>query len=227
MISAPPAGSELGDPACWAGSVPGYRLVITSPGRTLSLSLADLAGLPQYDAALPITCVEEWSADARRTGVRVRDLLDLVGGTDEHVFVESLQRGGRYRASMLAPSHARDPLTLLALRLNGEPLNLDQHGHGRDRVQQAPGEGGRPTVTCSLLWPPPAPATVARPSRRRCTASEPPCARRSTPPSATACCATTPTGSSNCPHRADPRPRCGPTNGWPHGTVREGCNTSD
>jgi DMSO/TMAO reductase YedYZ molybdopterin-dependent catalytic subunit len=58
------------------------------------------------------------------------DLLALVGvpGGDAQVLVESLQRGSRYAASVLAPPHARDPLTLLALRLGGEPLALD-HGY--------------------------------------------------------------------------------------------------
>jgi DMSO/TMAO reductase YedYZ molybdopterin-dependent catalytic subunit len=58
------------------------------------------------------------------------DLLALVGvpDGDAQVLVESLQRGGRYRTSVLAPPHARDPLTVLALRVNGQPLPLD-HGY--------------------------------------------------------------------------------------------------
>ena len=39
-----------------------------------------------------------------------------------------MQRRGAYRHSRLNPDHARDPLTLLALELNGEPLHLD-HGY--------------------------------------------------------------------------------------------------
>jgi DMSO/TMAO reductase YedYZ molybdopterin-dependent catalytic subunit len=60
----------------------------------------------------------------------VADLLALVGipGGDAQVLVESLQRGSRYASSVLAPPHARDPLTLLARRLYGEPLALD-HGY--------------------------------------------------------------------------------------------------
>ncbi len=107
---------------------PAYRLVVDGP-RALQLSLADLTAYPQHTVALPITCVEGWSADAVWTGVRVRDLLDAAGvdaGAD--IGVESLQRGGLYRRSTLAPPHARDSLTLLALRLNGETLNLD-HGY--------------------------------------------------------------------------------------------------
>ena len=44
------------------------------------------------------------------------------------MLVESLQQHSRYAASVLAPPHARDPLTLLARRLHGQPLALD-HGY--------------------------------------------------------------------------------------------------
>jgi len=44
------------------------------------------------------------------------------------VTVESLQEAGRYRASTVPPEHVRDPLTLVALRLDGEPLHVD-HGY--------------------------------------------------------------------------------------------------
>jgi hypothetical protein len=108
---------------------PDYRLTVHGPGGSVALSLVDLAALPQIEAKLPITCVEGWSADAHWSGVRVRDLLRLVGvaSTEVTVLVESLQREGAYRTSILAPPHAGDGLTLLALRLAGEPLHLD-HG---------------------------------------------------------------------------------------------------
>jgi Oxidoreductase molybdopterin binding domain len=108
---------------------PDYRLRVTGPAGTRTLSLADLAALPQHTVSLPITCVEGWSADGVWSGVRIADLAALVGvpGGDVQVLVESLQGGGPYRASVLARPHARDPLTLLALRLHGEPLALD-HG---------------------------------------------------------------------------------------------------
>lgn len=107
---------------------PDYRLTLTGPHRTLRLSLADLAALPQHVVSLPIACVEGWSADAEWGGVRVRDLLDAVDvPAAAAVRVESLQPQGLYRASTLAPPHSRDPSTLLALRVRGEVLHLD-HG---------------------------------------------------------------------------------------------------
>lgn len=108
---------------------PEYRLRIANGARTVSLSLTDLNSLPQHSVHLPIACVEGWSASADWTGVRVMDLLALVGaGPDTDVRVESLQRSGNFRASTLPPPHLEDPLTLLALRINGKVLDLD-HGY--------------------------------------------------------------------------------------------------
>jgi DMSO/TMAO reductase YedYZ molybdopterin-dependent catalytic subunit len=112
-----------------AATDPGYRLTVVGPAGALRLSLVDLAGFDQHTAALPISCVEGWSADAVWSGVRVRDLVAAAGcDGDSPVLVESLQAGGRYRASVLTPAQARDPLALLAIRLGGEPLHLD-HGY--------------------------------------------------------------------------------------------------
>lgn len=97
--------------------------------RRLSLSLSDLRALPRHTARLPISCVEGWSAEGEWAGVRLRDVLGRAGVRDDAtVLVESMQRGGRYRSSEVDPPHWRDPLTLLALELNGEPLALD-HGY--------------------------------------------------------------------------------------------------
>jgi DMSO/TMAO reductase YedYZ molybdopterin-dependent catalytic subunit len=104
---------------------PTWRLTVTGP-TPLRLSLADLSALPQHTESLPITCVEGWSADARWSGVRLRDLVERVGADPGRVRVLaiSLQEGAY---SIVATPHVRDPLTLVALRLNGEPLHLD-HG---------------------------------------------------------------------------------------------------
>ncbi|MGM1059774.1 molybdopterin-dependent oxidoreductase [Saccharothrix sp. Mg75] len=99
---------------------------LTVGGRRFGL--AELGALPQTTAELPIACVEGWSASATWTGVPVRDLLALAGLDPTDVVVESLERDGLYRTSTLPAAHVRDPLTLLALRLDGAPLPLD-HGH--------------------------------------------------------------------------------------------------
>ena len=106
-----------------------YRLVVEGRVRTpLTLSVADLASLPQSDAEIAIACVEGWSASARWSGVRISDLLRAAGAEpDRRVQVQSLQRQGNYRSSELDRARTQDPLTLLALRLHGEQLHLD-HG---------------------------------------------------------------------------------------------------
>lgn len=109
---------------------PAYRLAVGGAvSSPLSLGLAELRDLPRTTSSLPIACVEGWSASAVWTGVRLRDLLDRAGARpDARVRVESLEKGGLYRSTTLNPSHARDPLTLLATDLHGEPLDLD-HGY--------------------------------------------------------------------------------------------------
>jgi DMSO/TMAO reductase YedYZ molybdopterin-dependent catalytic subunit len=110
---------------------PAYRLVVDGRvSRPLAVSLDELEAMPQHTVDLPIACVEGWSATATWTGVRVRDLLAEAGaaGVDRTVDVESLQPQGRYRRSQLNPDHTADPDTILALRLDGEPLHID-HGH--------------------------------------------------------------------------------------------------
>lgn len=107
----------------------GWRLTVTGAvRRELGLSLADLRAMPRHVVRLPITCVEGWSAEATWTGVRLRDVLAAAGvAHDARVRVESLQKGGLYRASEVDPPHWHDEATLLALDVNGEPLDLD-HG---------------------------------------------------------------------------------------------------
>ena len=108
---------------------PSYALEVVHAGRTRRLSLDDLHAMPQHTATLPIACVEGWSASARWTGVRLRDLLDLVGAPQgSTVVVESLQSSGAFRRSLVRDNLAEDPLTLVALHLDGAPLSID-HGH--------------------------------------------------------------------------------------------------
>ncbi len=96
---------------------------------TRVLTMEDLLALPQTTVDLPITCVEGWSAGATWTGVRLRDVLALVGADGRRpVRVSSLEAEGRYRASVVTSSHNRDDRTLLALQLNGEVLHTD-HGY--------------------------------------------------------------------------------------------------
>ena len=103
--------------------------MVAHAGTTVSLTREDLLAMPQRSEELPIACVEGWSASAVWTGVRLRDLLDLVDAPrGAEVEVTSLQERGAFRATLLQGNFADDDRTLVALALSGEPLDLD-HGY--------------------------------------------------------------------------------------------------
>ena len=113
-----------------AARSPAYRLTVTGsvprPGR---YALADLRALPLVEARLPISCVEGWSTDGYLAGrAHARPAGSGRRRPGALVLVESLETHGSSHRSTLNSDHARDPLTLLAMELNGEPLDLD-HGY--------------------------------------------------------------------------------------------------
>lgn len=111
-----------------AAEVRDWRLEVAVGTAPYRLTLAELGALPQTGAVLPIACVEGWSVDARWEGVRIRELLRRAGARPgSGVRVVSLERGGAYRVTEMGGEYAWDPLTLLALRLNGAVLAPD-HG---------------------------------------------------------------------------------------------------
>ncbi|MFF7726833.1 molybdopterin-dependent oxidoreductase [Streptomyces sp. NPDC008001] len=111
-----------------AESVRDWKLYVGGP-RPYEMTLDDLRAMPQTEVTLPIACVEGWSKAARWTGVRVRDLLDRAGAPEGALIrVTSLERHGAYRVMVMPHTYARDPLTLLALRLDGRELPPD-HGY--------------------------------------------------------------------------------------------------
>lgn len=108
---------------------PAWRLTIAGGPVEVSLSREELLAMPQHSVWLPIACVEGWSASARWTGVRIRDLMDRVGapkGATLRVF--SLEQFSPYSVMEMRREYTRDPLTLLALGVNGEALAED-HGY--------------------------------------------------------------------------------------------------
>ncbi|WAU81461.1 molybdopterin-dependent oxidoreductase [Streptomyces sp. Qhu-G9] len=120
-----------------------WRLVVTGRSGTVRLSRAELLQLPLHSAALPIACVEGWStSDQWWRGVRLRNLAALVGYEADaapDVMVESLQRRGAFRKAALRSNQVRDPRSLLALDVNGEPLTPDHGYPARIIVPAAPG----------------------------------------------------------------------------------------
>lgn len=104
-----------------------YHLSVTGEEQQWLLTLPELQQMAQHTARLPIACVEGWSQQATWTGVRLTDVIIPLGATPNGVRVVSPDRGP-YGHSVVADNVLRHPDTLLALRLNGEILDLD-HGY--------------------------------------------------------------------------------------------------
>jgi DMSO/TMAO reductase YedYZ molybdopterin-dependent catalytic subunit len=108
---------------------PDYRLTVVNGSTTKAFTLDELAAMPQTTHQLPIACVEGWSATADWTGIVLADLLKEVGGEpDSDVRMISLEPPGPYSRTVLPARHTRDSQTLIALKLNGQTLDLD-HGY--------------------------------------------------------------------------------------------------
>lgn len=137
-----PGGIPINKSAKAAGVIslatsPAWRLEVVDGATSVALTRADLLAMELHTEHLPIACVEGWSASGDWTGVRVRDLLDLVSGdagdaggsmSGREVRVESIQPSGPFRSTTLQANFVADERTLLALMLNGEPLGID-HGY--------------------------------------------------------------------------------------------------
>ena len=107
-----------------------WRLTVSHGERKVELSRPDLLAMTQRTETLPIACVEGWSASGTWTGVRLSDVLALVGADgDSDVTVSSFQENGPYyTVNTLQRTFTGDDRTLLALGLDGEALALD-HGY--------------------------------------------------------------------------------------------------
>jgi DMSO/TMAO reductase YedYZ molybdopterin-dependent catalytic subunit len=117
-----------------------WRLEVKGPARSVLLSRQDLLDMDQRTERLPIACVEGWSTTQTWTGVRLAELLSLVGTpTETGVLVTSLQRRGAFREARLARNQVLDQRSLLALQVNGADLSLDHGFPARVIVPAAPG----------------------------------------------------------------------------------------
>ena len=116
-----------------------YRLVITGT-RTLALAREQLLALPQHTVVLPIACVEGWSVAASWTGVRLADLAQLAGISRPALArVESIEAVGAFRHADLSGAQVSNPLSLLALQVNGADLSRDHGYPARTIIPNAPG----------------------------------------------------------------------------------------
>ncbi|CAN5308277.1 molybdopterin-dependent oxidoreductase [soil metagenome] len=106
-----------------------WRLTVANGATERTLNYAELSAMPQYESVLPIACVEGWSQYATWRGVRVKDLVDLVGAdVSADLRIVSLQTNSMYGQTTMQAEFARDDLTLVALEVDGAVLDLD-HGY--------------------------------------------------------------------------------------------------
>lgn len=112
-----------------AASASTWALTVTGPAGSKSLDYAALAALPQYDVDLPISCVEGWSQMASWRGPRLRDVMELVEApAGSAIRAVSLEQNSSYARTDVPANFAQDELTLVALHVNGDVLDLD-HGY--------------------------------------------------------------------------------------------------
>jgi hypothetical protein len=117
-----------------------WVLTVMAAGTVATFTRAELLALPQTQVDLPIACVEGWSQMATWKGVRMRDLLEAAGApSDKRLIVNSLEERGGYRTTEMGPEYVGDDLTLVALELNGDTLDI-QHGYPARVI--APGRPG-------------------------------------------------------------------------------------
>ncbi|MGH3423970.1 MAG: molybdopterin-dependent oxidoreductase [Nocardioidaceae bacterium] len=140
-----PNDFQVNRTAAAAGIGPGdtgdaWRLTLRAGTRTVALDRAALLGMAQHTAVLPIACVEGWSTTQSWTGVRLRDLADLVGArAPRTASVQSLQTGGAFNSAVLQANQVAHEDSLLALRVNGADLSADHGFPARIIVPALPG----------------------------------------------------------------------------------------
>lgn len=119
---------------------PSWTLTVSYGDTTRVYSRSALAALTQYEVVLPIACVEGWSQTATWRGVRLADLVDSVGApAGASIRARSLEQNSSYAVMDMGPEYVRDDLTLVALELNGDTLDID---HGFPARMIAPGRPG-------------------------------------------------------------------------------------
>jgi DMSO/TMAO reductase YedYZ molybdopterin-dependent catalytic subunit len=101
-----------------------FKLVIDGAvNQPMQLSLSDLQKMPLQSMVIRHICVEGWAAIVQWSGVRLSDLIALAQPQTSARYV-NFTSGDGYYSSWDLPS-ALHPQTLLAYRMNGQPLPID------------------------------------------------------------------------------------------------------
>lgn len=105
-----------------------YRLAVGGlVDQPLSLSLDDIAALPQTQMTKDFQCVTGWRVDdVPWSGVRLRDLLDAAGVTDDAEALALTSFDGAYTESLTLEQARRDDM-LVATTMYGAPIEV-KHG---------------------------------------------------------------------------------------------------
>jgi sulfoxide reductase catalytic subunit YedY len=114
--------------------------------RPVSLSLCDLKRLPRHSQSTKHCCIQGWSAVAQWGGVALKDIVELCRPLDSaryialHAFDNKARSepgpaaGGCFYGT-IHMDPARDPQTILADEMNGEPLPIVHGAPLRLRVE--------------------------------------------------------------------------------------------
>ena len=117
-----------------------WRIPVTGlVARPLTLSMAMLRGAPQRTQITRHDCVEGWSAIGQWTGVQLHRVLAAAGLKDAARYIvfrcaDTFDGTAYYESIDMADAH--HPQTLLAWRLNGEPLSIPNGAPVRLRVER-------------------------------------------------------------------------------------------
>lgn len=122
-----------------------YRLPVTGAvAKPATFSLSDLYGLPQQSQITRHDCVEGWSAIAKWSGARLSHILERVKPTKAAHFVlfecfdtmeQSLSGPVKYYET-IDMVEAIHPQTMLALKMNDQPLPVSNGAPVRLRVER-------------------------------------------------------------------------------------------
>ncbi|MFK7770005.1 MAG: molybdopterin-dependent oxidoreductase [Mariniblastus sp.] len=134
-----PPGQQLVAPGKWpvigerepADALPNSQWKLRIFGECnmpIELTLKELRELPRTTQTIDIHCVTRWSKlGVEFTGVLLEEILKRVSPTDSAKFVSFVARSKRKHSTSLGLQTSRDLQTLIALEVDGQPID---RGHG-------------------------------------------------------------------------------------------------
>lgn len=124
-----------------------YRLEIGGLVETpVSLSISDLKRLPRHSQITKHCCIQGWSAVAEWGGVSLKEIVELCKPLDSAKYIalyafdnkaqtEPDSIAGGYFYGTIHMDLARDPQTILAYEMNGQPVPITHGAPVRLRVE--------------------------------------------------------------------------------------------